>query len=50
MHHKDTDKTYREKARQELPKNAISYMEQILETKQQVYGLLPPISKIIQIG
>ena len=31
MHHMDTDKTYREKATQELQKNAMSYIKQILE-------------------
>ena len=31
MHHMDADKTYREKAGQNLHKNATSYMEQILE-------------------
>ena len=31
MHHMDADKAYREKARQELHKNAVSYVEQILE-------------------
>ena len=49
----DTDKSYREKARQKLHKNATSYTEQILEathlTKQQLYSHLPPISKTIEI-
>ena len=31
IHHMDADKTYREKARRELHKNATSYTEQILE-------------------
>ena len=31
MHHLDTDKTHKEKARQELHKNAMTYIEQILE-------------------
>ena len=31
MHHMDTDKTYREKARWEQHKNTKSYREQILE-------------------
>ena len=31
MHRMDVDKTYREKGRQELNKNAPSYIEQILE-------------------
>ena len=31
MDHMDADKTYREKARLELHKNATSYTEQILE-------------------
>ena len=31
MHHMDANKTYREKARRELLKNATSYIEQILE-------------------
>ena len=31
MYHMDADKTYREKARQELYKNASNYIEQILE-------------------
>ena len=31
MHYVDTDKTYREKAWQQLEKNATSYIEQILE-------------------
>ena len=32
IHYMDTDTTYREKAKQELHKNATSYIEQILET------------------
>ena len=31
MHHMDADKTYREKARGELHKNATSFIEQIVE-------------------
>ena len=31
MHHLDADKTYTEKARREVYKNATSYIEQILE-------------------
>ena len=33
MHHTDTDKTYWEKVRQGVQKNALSYFEQIPETK-----------------
>ena len=50
MHHINADKMYWEKAKWELHKNATSYTEQILEatsTKQQLYGHLPPITKII---
>ena len=32
MHHMDTNKMHREKARGELHKKAMSYLEQILET------------------
>ena len=40
MHHMDADKSYREKARQELHKNATSYTEQILEaTSHNTAGL-----------
>ena len=31
MHHMDANKAYTEKARQELHKNVVSYIEQILE-------------------
>ena len=31
MHHRDADKVYRGKAKWELHKNAMSYIEQILE-------------------
>ena len=31
MHHMDADKLYREKAKRELRKNALRYIEQILE-------------------
>ena len=31
MHHMDADETYKENARQELQKNATSYIEQIQE-------------------
>ena len=42
----------REKARRELQKNTMSYIEQILKhsTKQQLYGHIPPISKPTQIS
>ena len=42
MHHMDADKAYSEKPRQELHKNATSYIEQILKTTVS-------ISKTIQI-
>ena len=35
MHHIGADKTYREKARRELHKNATSHIEQILEAAPQ---------------
>ena len=47
MHHMEADKAYGEKARRELHKNAMSYIEQILEGtyhKKQLYGYRPPIS------
>ena len=33
MHYNDADKTYKVKARRQLHKNAMSYVEQILEVK-----------------
>ena len=45
MHHMDADKTYWEKARQEVHKNAMSYIEQILEaTSLETTVVWPPIS------
>ena len=43
MNHIDADKAYIEKARQELPKNATSYIEQILEaTSHETTVVRPP--------
>ena len=45
MHHMDADETYREKARRELHKNAMSYIEQILEaTSHETTVVRPPTS------
>ena len=57
MHHMDTDKMYREKTRWELECTRCTRMLQAIlnkslkqhNKKQQLYGHLPPISKIIQI-
>ena len=47
MHHMDTDKVYREKARQELHKNAMSYIEQIQEaTSHETAAVRPPTSHL----
>ena len=47
MHHMDTDKAYKEKARQELHKNAMSYIEQILEaTSYKTAAVKPPTSNL----
>ena len=44
MHHMEADKTYREKARQELHKNATSYIEQILEATSQKTAAVRPLT------
>ena len=45
MHHVDANTAYREKARRELPKNATSYIEQILEaTSHKIAPVRPPTS------
>ena len=52
MHYMDANKKAGEKARQQLHKNAVSNIEQVLEatpTKHQLYGHLPPITKTIQV-
>ena len=52
MHHMNIDEIYREKARVELHKNAMSYIEQILEAtphKTTAIQPLSPISKTIPI-
>ena len=47
MHHKDTDKAYREKTRWELHKNATSYIKQILEpTSHETAAVQPPTSNL----
>ena len=47
MHHMDADKSYTEKAKQELQKNATSYIEQILEvTSHKTAAVRPPISHL----
>ena len=47
MHHLDTDYVYREKDRQQLHKNAMSYIEQILEaTFHKTAALWPPTSHL----
>ena len=47
MHHIDADKVFREKARQELHKNAMSYIKQILEaTSHKTTAVQTPISCI----
>ena len=46
----DADKTYTEKAKRKLPKNAASYIEQILEaTSHTTIAVRPSTSEIIQI-
>ena len=43
----DADKVYRERARQEVQKNAISYIEQILEaTSHKTAAVRPPTSHL----
>ena len=52
VHHMDTDKTYREKARWELHRIALSYIEQILESTPHKTAAVPPLTshlKSIQI-
>ena len=52
MHHIDADKTYWEKTKRELNKNATSHIKQIQRQhlmKQKLYDHLPPISKTLQI-
>ena len=52
MHYLGTNKTAGEKARRQLHKNATSNIERVLEanpTRHQLYGHLPPITKIIQV-
>ena len=52
MHNMDANKKHKEKARRELLKNATNSIEKSWKqhsTKQQLYGHLPPISKIIQV-
>ena len=45
MYHMDTDEEYREKARWEMHKNAMSYIEQILEaTSHKKAAVQPPNS------
>ena len=47
MHHMDADKTYREKAGQQLHKNATSYIEQVLEaTCHKTATIRPPTSHL----
>ena len=47
MHYVNADKVYREKARQELHKNATSYTEQILEaTSHKKAAVRPPTSHL----
>ena len=47
MHHMDADWAYREKAGQELLKNATSYIEQILEaTPHKTPAVQPPTSHL----
>ena len=43
MHHVDTDKTYWEKVRRELRKNAISYIKQILEASPHETTAVRPL-------
>ena len=44
MQHTDTEKVYREKARQELHKNAMSYIEQILEASPHETTAVRPLT------
>ena len=46
MHHMDADKTYREKAKRELLKNATSHIEQVLEPTPHETDVLPLTSKL----
>ena len=44
MHHMDPVKTYKEKAKRELNKNAVSYIEQIqVATPHKTATFLPPL-------
>ena len=44
MHHMNTDKAYREKARQKLHKNVTSYIEQILEATSHETATVRPLT------
>ena len=44
IHHVDADKTYREKARRKLHKNAASYIEQILEATPNEATAVRPLT------
>ena len=44
MHYLDTNKTYGEKVWQQLPKNAASNIEQVLEATLHTAALQPPTS------
>ena len=48
MHHTDTDKTYREKAKWELHKNATSYKEQIREAIPHEKTAVWPLTSHLQ--
>ena len=52
MHHLDANKTARKEARRQLHKDVASNIKQVLAAtsqKHQLYGHLPPITKIIQV-
>ena len=52
MHRLDANKMARKKARRQLHKDVASNIKQVLATtptKHQLYGHLPPITKIIQV-
>ena len=42
MHHMDGEKTFKEKSRQELHKNVMSYIEQILEATSHITTVVRP--------
>ena len=48
MHHKDADKTYREKDRRALHKNAISYIEELLKAISHETTAVRPLASYLK--